>query len=333
MSLKLLLGISVIVAAVLHRIYKYVEKQFGDKLSLCTSAVKLDGKVVIVTGASAGIGLETERDLARRGAKVYLAVRNENKGQTVADDIVASTGNHSVHVLVLDLSSFKSVVDFVKEFQSKENRLDILVNNAGVSFLPNRTVTEDGFEYVFQANYLGHFLLTLLLLDLMKGSTPSRIVNVSSVLHRLSEIKFNDINGERRYDVFETYGQSKLAQILFTKTLAKRLEGTGVSTFVVHPGSVVTRTASHGPLPQFTWYQGLLYYTGSILMRHFGKTVVQGAQTSIYCAVSEELEPLTGRYFVDCEEAEASKHGRDDVKADKLWEYSMDMVEPYLKVK
>ena len=184
------------------------------------------GKTVIVTGANTGIGKETALDLVKRGAKVILACRDEQRATDAAKDIIAETGSDKVLVRIVDLSSFESVRAFAKLINETEERLDILVNNAGLG--GNYRLTEDGYESVFQVNYLSHFLLTLLLLDKMKKSAPSRIVNVSSLAHeqRIAELQLEDFKlSKEKFNGFQRYAQSKLAQVVFTKELSRRLEG------------------------------------------------------------------------------------------------------------
>jgi len=303
------------------------KKVMGDG-KMCKSEARLDGKVVIVTGSTAGIGLETARDLATRGAKVIMACRNLEKAKPILADIKTTSGNENVYVLKLDLCSLKSVVEFVNEFKSKESQLHVLINNAGI-YLQPRKMTDDGFEQVWQANYLGHFLLTLLLLDLLKQSAPSRIVNVASYLHTSAKkIHFDDIHGEKKYVHMEIYGQSKLAQILNTRKLAKIIHGSGVSVFALHPGFVNAEGYS-GDLPFFSrgkWQKLIFETVGKVR----GLNVVQGAQTTIHCAVAEGLEEESGEYFVNCEKADTSSTAKDDDLADKLWDFSNDQVKQYL---
>jgi NAD(P)-dependent dehydrogenase (short-subunit alcohol dehydrogenase family) len=190
--------------------------------------VRLDGKTVIVTGANTGIGKETALDLAGRGARVIMACRNLRKAQVALQEIIKKSRNSNIVVKHLDLASLKSVQDFADDINRHEPQLDVLINNAGVAYFPQLTKTQDNFEMI---NHLGHFLLTNLLLDLLKKSSPSRIVVVSSSGYKFLTNEFNleNINSELFYDKVDAYGQSKLANILFSKELAKRLQGSGVS--------------------------------------------------------------------------------------------------------
>ena len=281
----------------------------------------MDGKTVIVTGANTGIGKETALDLAKRGARVIMACRDLKKGETALNDIVEKTGSKNVVLKQLDLASLKSIREFAEDTTKNEAHLHVLINNAGMFGLSKRMMTGDGFETTMGVNHLGHFLLTNLLLDLLKKSTPSRIVVVSSLGHDVftTKMKFDNINSETIYEKWDAYGQSKLANILFTRELAKRLDGTGVTVNCLHPGLIMT--AIFGKVGFFSYW---FYWKPLSLM--FGKTVEQGAQTTIHLAVSEEVKGVTGLYFVDCKPKELTKAAQDDEDAKKLWEISTDLV-------
>ena len=201
--------------------------------------VKLDGKIVIITGANTGIGLETAVDLAKRNARVILACRSVERGETAAVEVRKRSGNDNVVFVQLDLASLDSVRKAAAKILEEEPRIDILINNAGV-FNNAYTKSADGFELTFAINHLGHFLLTNLLLDRIKEAPSARIVNVSSGAYRRAQIDFNDLNLERSYGAIKAYGQSKMANILFTRKLAKELQGTGVTVNVLHPGAIYT---------------------------------------------------------------------------------------------
>ncbi|XP_048745375.2 retinol dehydrogenase 13-like isoform X3 [Ostrea edulis] len=204
------------------------------------SNVKLDGKTVIVTGANTGLGFWTALDLASRGARVILACRNLQKAEDARKKILKELqSNCDVIVRHLDLSSMKSVRQFVRETFEQESRLDILINNAAVSGIP-KTITEEGLEYSYATNYIGPFHLTNLLLDLLKNSAPSRIVNLTSVMNTFGHLNCDDLQAKGHYDPFSAYKNTKLMNVLFTKELARRLEGTGVTTSCVHPGLAAT---------------------------------------------------------------------------------------------
>lgn len=196
---------------------------------------RIDDKIVVITGANAGIGKETAIDLAKRGGKIYIACRDITRGQDALTEIKARSGSDNIHFLQLDLASMESIREFSRKFHQLEQKLHILINNAGVMACP-KSYTADGFELQFGTNHLGHFLLTNLLLDLLKKAAPSRIVIVSSIMHRIGFIKRNDLMREQRYWKWFVYGQSKLANILFARELSKRLEGSGVTANSLHPG-------------------------------------------------------------------------------------------------
>ncbi|XP_018534300.1 retinol dehydrogenase 13 [Lates calcarifer] len=306
------LGLAVICMAVLRR---------WIAGGVCRCSVRLDGKTVLITGANTGIGKETSRDLARRGARVVMACRDLTRAERAAEEIRRTTGNGNVVIRHLDLASMYSVQQFAKDFLDSEDRLDILINNAGVMMCP-KWLTEDGFETQLAVNHLGHFLLTNLLLPKLKSSAPSRVVNVSSIAHRGGRIDFDDLFFSRRpYSSLESYRQSKLANILFTRELARRLAGSGVTTFCLHPGVIWTELGRHvqGWLPLL----GALLSLPSLLLM---KTPTQGCQTTVYCAVTPGLEGQSGRYFSDCAEKETAPEGQDDAVARKLWEESARLV-------
>ena len=215
---------------------------------VCQSKAKLDEKMVIITGANTGIGKETAIDLAKRNARVILACRSQEKGKKAEVDVRRESGNNDVHFRQLDLSSFTSIRKFAKEVLEEESRVDILINNAAVAVCPYMK-TEDGFETQFGVNHLGHFLLTNLLLDKIKQAPEGRIVNVSSIAHTwCGPLDLDTINSEEKYSTLDAYNKSKLANVLFTKQLAKRLEGTNVTTNCLHPGGVDTELQRHSTI-------------------------------------------------------------------------------------
>lgn len=278
---------------------------------------KLEGKVVVITGANTGIGKETAIDLAKRGAeKVIIACRDMEKANAAVKDIIESSGNENVVCMKLDLSDSKSIREFAEAINKDEPKLNILINNAGVMVCPFGK-TADGFEMQIGVNHLGHFLLTYLLLDLIKKSAPARIINVSSMAHSWGSINLEDLNSEKHYDKNKAYAQSKLANVLFTRSLAKRLEGTGVTTYSLHPGVVQTELWRHlNGVQQFFMK----------MISPFTKNSVQGAQTTIYCAVDPSLEKESGGYYSDCAPANCSAAAKDDNVAEKLWELSCSLL-------
>ncbi|XP_022604500.1 retinol dehydrogenase 12-like [Seriola dumerili] len=277
-----------------------------------SSDEKLDGKTVVITGANTGIGKETAIDLAKRGAKVIIACRDMEKAGAAVKEIIESSGNENVLCMKLDLADSKSIREFAEAINNGEPKLNILINNAGVMVCPYGK-TADGFEMQIGVNHMGHFLLTYLLLDLIKKSAPARIVNVSSMAHNWSSINLEDINSEKSYDKNKAYSQSKLANVLFTRSLAKRLEGTGVTTYSLHPGVVQTELWRHLNGPQQILWK---------MATPFTKNSSQGAQTTIYCAVEPSLEKESGGYYSDCAPANCSADGKNDELAQKLWELS-----------
>ncbi|XP_066504469.1 retinol dehydrogenase 13 isoform X2 [Hoplias malabaricus] len=287
---------------------------------VCHSTTHLDGKTVLITGANTGIGKETALDMAKRGARVILACRDLDKAHAAAEEIRKKSGNGNVTVKKLDLASLRSVRNFAREIQEKEDRLDILINNAGIMMCP-KWKTEDGFEMQFGVNHLGHFLLTNLLLDQLKRSTPSRIVNVSSRAHERGQINFEDINMDQNYHPLKSYSQSKLANVLFSRELAIRLKGTGVTVYSLHPGVVRTELGRHF-FPFMALWKRILYAPFFLLL----KTPWEGAQTTIFCAVDESLQNTSGLYYSDCAVKAEAPQAKDDAAAKRLWDLSISMV-------
>ncbi|NXW69207.1 RDH12 dehydrogenase, partial [Hirundo rustica] len=285
----------------------------------CKSTARLEGKVVIITGANTGIGKATAKDLAQRG-KIIIACRDIAKAEAAASEIRAETGNQQVIVKKLDLADTKSIREFAEKFLAEEKELHILINNAGVMLCPY-SKTADGFEMHLGVNHLGHFLLTFLLLERLKQSAPARIVNVSSLAHHGGRIRFHDLQGEKSYNRGLAYCHSKLANVLFTRELARRLQGKsqrhrGFTANALHPGSVYSELVRHSSVMSWLWK----------IFSFFLKTPSEGAQTSIYCAVAEELDSVTGQYFSDCQPAYVSPRGRDDETAKKLWSVSCELL-------
>ncbi|KAM9774670.1 retinol dehydrogenase 12 [Syngnathus typhle] len=277
---------------------------------------RLDNKTVLITGANTGIGKETARDLAARGARIIMACRDLERAEEARTEIVENTGNENVVVKKLDLSDSRSIRAFAEVINKEEKQVNILINNAGVMMCPY-SKTVDGFEMQFGVNHLGHFLLTYLLLDLIKSSAPARIVAVASVAHTWTGLRLDDLNSENNYDTMKAYGQSKLANVLFARALGKKLEGTGVSVFSLHPGVVQSDLWRH---------QHQCIQVAVKIFSVFTKTTVEGAQTTIYCAVQPGLESQSGAYFSDCAPARCSRNGSNDDLAQKLWESSCNML-------
>ena len=215
---------------------------------VCRSQARLDGKTVIITGGNSGIGLETAVDLAKRNARVLLACRSVEKGEKAVVEVKKRSGNNNVVFIQLDLSSLDSVRKCAAKILEEEPQIDILINNAGVMMLPKRTLTKDGFEMQFGTNHLGHFLFTNLLLDRIKEAPKARIVNVSSVAYRFGSIDLSNLNWDRDYGPITAYNRSKLANIVFTRGLSRRLEGTNVTANALHPGGIRTGLQQHSLL-------------------------------------------------------------------------------------
>ncbi|XP_054478643.1 retinol dehydrogenase 12, like [Anoplopoma fimbria] len=281
-----------------------------------SSAERLEDKTVIITGANTGIGKETAIDLAKRGAKVIMACRDMERGEAAVKEVTEISGSENVVCMKLDLADTKSIREFAEAINKGEPKLNILINNAGVMVCPYGKTT-DGFEMQIGVNHFGHFLLTHLLIDLIKRSAPARIITVSSMAHSWGSINLEDINSEKGYDKKAAYSQSKLANVLFTRTLAKKLEGTGVTTYSLHPGVVQTDLWRHLSGPQ---------QFAMKIVSPFTKNSSQGAQTSIYCAVEPSLVKESGGYYSDCAPANCSAAGKDDVLAQKLWDLSCQLL-------
>ena len=275
------------------------------------------GKTVLITGGTGGIGKATAIGLARLGARVGIVGRDAARGEAAAADIRSASNNPSVDVFIADLSSQAEVRRLAAEVLDAYPRLDVLVNNVG-GFWAHRRVTADGLEHTFAVNHLAAFLLTNLLLERLVASAPARVVTVSSGAQSMGRIDFDDLQGERKYSGQRAYNQSKLANVMFTYELARRLEGTGVTATVLHPG--VTSTG-FGAEDQ-AWY----FTTGSGLARRFMKSPAQGAETPIHLASSPEVEGVTGRYFANRKPREANKLADDTDAAARLWRVSAELV-------
>jgi NAD(P)-dependent dehydrogenase (short-subunit alcohol dehydrogenase family) len=274
----------------------------------------LKGKTVLVTGGTRGIGLVTARELARMGAQVTIVSRNAAKCAAVAAKLTAETGS-PLEFIAADLSTLAGIMQAAASFKQRHTRLHVLVNNAGAMFA-RRHLTSDGYEMTFALNHLNYFLLTVLLLDILKASAPARIVNVSSGAHLGASLDLDNLQSEKHFSAIGAYGQSKLANVLFTYELARRLEGSGVTANAVHPGFIATGFARNN---------GLFFNLGMKLIGLFIRKPDQGAQTSIYLASSPEVEGVTGKYFVDCQPAESSPLSHDPALAEKLWQASLEL--------
>uniref|UniRef100_H3D5K2 Retinol dehydrogenase 13 n=1 Tax=Tetraodon nigroviridis TaxID=99883 RepID=H3D5K2_TETNG len=289
----------------------------------CPSKATIKGKTVIITGANTGIGKEAARELAQRGGRIIMGCRDMEKCEATAKEIRGSTLNRHVYASQLDLSSLKSIREFAEKITKEEQRVDVLINNAGVMRCP-AWKTEDGFDMQFGVNHLGHFLLTNLLLDKLKESAPSRVINLASLAHIVGKMDFEDLNWEKKkFDTKQAYCQSKLANVLFTRELAKRLQaGTGVTVNAVHPGVVATELGRHTGLHQSRFSSSVLSPFFSLLV----KRPELGAQPVVYLAVSDDMEGVTGKYYDVMTEKEPAPQALDEEVAHRLWEVSLRLV-------
>ncbi len=280
----------------------------------------MTGKVVVVTGATSGIGKETAVELAGRGATVVLAARNQEKGRVTLDEVRARSGSDAVTVSALDLADLLSVRAFADRLLAEHDRLDVLVNNAGAIY-PGRLETADGFEATFGVNHLGHFLLTTLLIEQLRASAPARVITLSSFAHRLvTGMAWGNLQSEGRYIAMQAYGRSKLANILFTAELSERLAGSGVTANAVHPGAVRSSF-------------GAEYYTGVVgraINAASGLVLISpaaGARTTVYLASDPSVEKETGGYWVRRRRHKPTRAARDPRAARRLWTVSEELVE------
>ncbi len=272
----------------------------------------LAGKLCIVTGANTGIGKETALGLARLGATVVMVCRDRERGEAAQREIKQKSGNSNVDLMLCDFSSQNSIRQFVRDFTERHNRLDVLVNNAGV-VLRQHSMTEDGLESTFAINHLGYFLVTNLLLDVLKKSAPSRIVNVASTAHKYGKLDISGWPTGRNYSSFGAYANSKLANVLFTYELARRLKGSGVTSNCLHPGGVGTNL-----------FRGLPAFMQT-LIKLVTISPERGARTSIFLASSPEVEGVTGKYFARSKQQQSSVASRDEEAANILWEVSAEL--------
>jgi len=264
-------------------------------------------KVILITGATDDIGRQTALELARLGARVLVHGRSEARCRAVVDEIRRRTGNENLEYFVADFASLRQVREMAAKVKARHDRLHVLINNAGI-FLRERRLTEDGLETTFAVNHLAHFVLTRLLLDLLKASAPARIVVVSSSTHQSAKVDFGNLQGEKRYDGYAAYAQTKLGNVLFTYELAERLKGTGVTANCLHPGVIATKMLRTG------WGGG-------------GRGLEEGAETPVYLASSPEVEDVTGKYFVRKQERSSSSASRDEKLRKEFWKASEGLVE------
>lgn len=272
---------------------------------------EMTGKVYLVTGANAGIGRATALGLAQLGAKVVMVARNRERGEAAQVDIQKESDNEQVDLLLADLSVQADIRQLAKDFKERYTRLDVLINNAGI-IPPARSVTVDGLETQFAVNHLAYFLLTNLLLDVLKASAPARVVNVSSGVHHSATIDFDDLQSTRSYSARGAYNRTKLMNVLFTYELASRLEGTGVTANCLHPGAVATNMLAD--------YRGIPRGEPA-----GGVSLAEGARTSIYLATSAEVEGVGGKYFDNMRAVRSSELSYDSELAKRLWQVSAEL--------
>ncbi|XP_043523879.1 retinol dehydrogenase 14 isoform X1 [Frieseomelitta varia] len=302
-----------VVLLLLLAVYFYLQYSFG----VCKSKNRMDGKTVIITGCTSGIGRETAKDIARRGARLIMACRNLEAANKLKEELIKEFGNENIVTRKLDLSSLSSVREFAQQINREESRLDVLIHNAGTAEVFRKEVNEDGLEMTMATNHYGPFLLTHLLIDLLKRSKPSRIVVVASGLYFLARLNLNNPNPVRSFPAY-LYYVSKYANIVFTLELARRLEGSGVTANCLHPGLINTGIWKKVP-PPFSWAL-------TLLLKVFCKTVEQGAQTTIHLAVSSEVDGISGKYFSDCRETNLPDRIKDPSMGKKFWEISETIV-------
>ena len=275
----------------------------------------LENKVCLITGATNGIGEEAAKELNKMGAEIVFVARNEEKGEQLKAELKEATGKEPTMILA-NLSSQAEVKSAAEKFLSMEKPLDILLNNAGI-MNRERNITEDGLEEVFSVNHLAYFTFTLMLIDKLKSTEGSRVVNVASGAHQfVKEMNFGDLQSEKVFKPMQVYGQSKLANILFTKSLANKLADHGVTVNCLHPGFVSTGIGSNN--------KGIWNILMS-LARPFARKTDKGAETSVYLCSSPKVKDVSGEYFVDCKIEKVSDAAKSSDQADKLWKISSEL--------
>lgn len=278
--------------------------------------MSMEGRVCLITGATSGMGKATAAGLARLGATVVLVARDQEKGIAVRDALRVQSGNTRVDVLYADLSSQQAIRALATSFTQRYPQLHVLVNNAGGIFF-RRETTVDGLELTFALDHLAYFLLTNLLLDMLKTSAPARIINVSSNAEGVGRINFDDLQSVRRYSAFPVYAQAKLANLLFTYELARRLVGSGVTVNAITPGPVATNFGGSG--------QSLLNRLFPLIFQVIGKRPEQAAETAIQLATDRELGQVTGKAFYGQRELQTSSRSHDVAVQQRLWQISADL--------
>ena len=282
----------------------------------------MNGRTCLITGATDGIGKEAAIELAKKGCNLILIGRSKEKGEKVVEQIRKVTDNHvDIDYLIADLMLMKEVSRVADEVSRKYPKIDVLLNNVGAYFT-SREVTEEGFERTFALNHLGYFLMTKKLLPLVEKSDYKRIVNVSSSAHYGIDFEFDNMNGEKKYAGFDTYKKSKLANVMFTYELAKRIEKTGITANCLHPGFVATKFGNNNNI---LWRSVISF--AKLLM---AISVKDGAKTTVHLACSDEVADTNGRFFADCKVKQGSSKAKNDEHNKKLWELSEEFIAPFL---
>lgn len=276
----------------------------------------MNGKLCVVTGANSGIGKETTLGLAQAGAHVVMMCRSVERGAAAQQEIKQKSGNEQVDLLLVDFASQASIREVAAEFKQRYDRLDVLVNNAGALFF-NYQESAEGIEKTFAVNHLGYFLLTNLLLDVIKASAPARIVNVASTMHYNGSLDFDNMQFTNNYSATKAYARSKLANVHFTYELARRLKGTGVTVNCLHPGFVASNFGKNN---------GILAKMMMFLSRPFAISAKRGAETPLYLAMSPEVEGVTGKYFDNKKAIDSAASTYDEGVSKKLWDLSAELV-------
>ncbi|WP_062833178.1 SDR family oxidoreductase [Paenibacillus amylolyticus] len=279
----------------------------------------MSNQTAIVTGANSGMGLATTIELARQGYHVIMACRSEKRGQEALQEAVRQSGSSAIELMLCDLGSLESIRQFARTFRERHDRLDVLVNNAGVVMV-KRKETSDGFEQSIGINHLGHFLLTLLLIEPLKAAKQGRVVNVSSGAYKAGKIHFEDPHLHKGYNPIKSYAQSKLANVLFTRALAGKMSGTSVTVNCLHPGAVGT---SIGVDRNTGFGTRIMAFVGKL---PFFLSPEEGARTAVYLATSPEVVGITGRYYYQQKEQQLKAHAVDDASAERFWTWSEEQV-------
>jgi len=274
-------------------------------------------RIMVVTGATNGIGLVTARALAHTGATVVLVGRSVERLAMAVADIRASAPDAHLDTICADLSSQAEVLHVADTIKARYSRIDVLLNNAG-AFFTQRQLSVDGIEMTWALNHMAPFILTTALLDLFRSSAPARIITVSSMAHQAAQINFADVEGAKRFSGWNAYGQSKLANILFTYELADRLQQSDITVNCLHPGFVATGFAHNNT--------GFVAWANGLLQRYFAVSPEKGAETSIFLATSPTVAQITGRYFVDCNAVASARQSYDITSRRRLWELSQQML-------